>query len=514
MVKHIPIIILFFILAVGLLTKIDLHTADIGRHIQNGKIILTGSSVERNAVLNTNFYSYTEGDHPFINHHWGSGVIFYLIFIVSGFSGLSLFYIFLFLLAFWFFFDIARRESTMTIAVIVSFLALPVLASRTEVRPEVFSYVFSGLYFWIGWLYVKNEMREKWLWVLAVSQVVWVNLHIGFIFGPFIIGVYLIGEIVAKHWDRAKQLAMLSILLVGASLINPFGLAGVLYPFTMFGNYSYRVLENQSIPFLENLNVGNGLAFFDFKILLGLAIACLLLLLYTNYKNFIITFVLFVATFGYLGWTGIRNFPLLGLFSVSIISIGLKHIFASEKRPFAFFKNKDFQVVLLSIILVTGLIVTGLTLNAPSRAFGIGIDEGANKAAIFFKEHKIKGPIFNNYDIGGYLIYALYPAEKVFFDNRPEAYSPKFVQNNYITALEDPTIFKKIDAMYNFNVIFFYYRDYTPWGQAFITKKVFDPEWAPVFADDATIIMLKRNETNDASIKKFELPKEAFRISK
>ncbi len=402
----------------------------------------------------------------------------------------------------------------MTIAIIVSLLALPILASRTEVRPEVFSYVFSGLYFWIGWRYIKNELSTKWLWVLAVSQVAWVNLHIGFIFGPFIIGVYLIGEIVAKHWDRAKRLAIVSALLAGVSLINPFGLTGVLYPFTMFGNYSYRVFENQSIYFLENLNVGNGLTFFDFKILLGLAIACLLFLIYTNYKNFIIPFALFVTTFGYLGWTGIRNFPFLGLFAVPIISIGLKHIFEPEKKSFAFLKNKDFQVVLLSIIFIIGLVVTGLTLNAPSHAFGIGIDERVNEAAAFFKEHKIKGPIFNNYDIGGYLIYNFYPAEKVFFDNRPETYSLKFVQNDYIAALEDPAIFQKIDATYNFNVVFFYYRDYTPWGQAFITKKVFDPEWAPVFADDTNIILLKRNETNDAIIKKFELPKETFRISK
>jgi len=29
-------------------------------------------------VLTTNFYSPTHAGYPFINHHWGSGIIFYL----------------------------------------------------------------------------------------------------------------------------------------------------------------------------------------------------------------------------------------------------------------------------------------------------------------------------------------------------------------------------------------------------------------------------------------------------
>ena len=54
--------------------KIDLTTSDLGRHIKNGEMILDGQF----GVLNTNFYSYTEPDYEFTNHHWGSGVIFYL----------------------------------------------------------------------------------------------------------------------------------------------------------------------------------------------------------------------------------------------------------------------------------------------------------------------------------------------------------------------------------------------------------------------------------------------------
>ena len=60
---------------------------------------------------------------------------------------------------------------------------------------------------------------------------------------------------------------------------------------------------------------------------------------------------------------------------------------------------------------------------------GIGLAKDDQKAAEFFKKENIQGPIFNNYDIGGYLIYYLYPGQKVFVDNRPEVYPKEFLQN-------------------------------------------------------------------------------------
>jgi len=60
--------------------------------------------------------------------------------------------------------------------------------------------------------------------------------------------------------------------------------------------------------------------------------------------------------------------------------------------------------------------------------FGFGLVQGNNQSAQFFIDNNIKGPLFNNYDIGGYLIYHFYPQEKVFTDNRPEAYSVSFFE--------------------------------------------------------------------------------------
>lgn len=68
--------------------KTDLTTQDIGRHLKNGEQVFAAGS----AVLKTNFYSYTHPEFSVINHHWGSGLIFYGIERVAGFSGLALFF--------------------------------------------------------------------------------------------------------------------------------------------------------------------------------------------------------------------------------------------------------------------------------------------------------------------------------------------------------------------------------------------------------------------------------------
>ena len=53
--------------------------------------------------------------------------------------------------------------------------------------------------------------------------------------------------------------------------------------------------------------------------------------------------------------------------------------------------------------------------------------EGGYLAALrFLRTEQLRGPIFNNFDVGGYLIYSLYPRERVYVDNRPEAYPATF----------------------------------------------------------------------------------------
>ena len=143
-IKFFIFVLLLLWLTLFLAKSVNLTTADLGRHLKNGQVFLTEFSQHgfKNEVLSKNFYSYTYRDFPFQNHHWGSGVIFFIIWKLFGFVGLSLFFIFLNLWTFSIFFWLANKKSNFPIAVLFAVLLIPLIGYRAEVRPEVFSYLF------------------------------------------------------------------------------------------------------------------------------------------------------------------------------------------------------------------------------------------------------------------------------------------------------------------------------------------------------------------------------------
>lgn len=115
--KFVAVLILTAWYGFFLVQKIDLTAADLGRHLMNGNLVyqslVTGNSSSFHSVLTTNFYSYTNQDFPTINHHWGSGLVFFLIQRVAGFEGLSLLFIFLSLAGFFIFLALLfKKEAT------------------------------------------------------------------------------------------------------------------------------------------------------------------------------------------------------------------------------------------------------------------------------------------------------------------------------------------------------------------------------------------------------------------
>ncbi|MFY9463296.1 MAG: hypothetical protein WAP52_03885, partial [Candidatus Sungiibacteriota bacterium] len=150
--------------------------------------------------------------------------------------------------------------------------------------------------------------------------------------------------------------------------------------------------------------------------------------------------------------------------------------------------------------------------------WGIGLRHGAggqsvSSAADFFRREGIKGPIFNNYDIGGYLIYYLFPGERVFVDNRPEAYPASFFQDVYVPMQEREDKWQEESARFGFNAIVFYWHDLTPWAQAFLARRVADPAWPAVYADNSIIIFARRGGANQSVIDKHEIPRSAFQFA-
>ena len=482
---------------------INLATADLGRHIINGELIANGLT----DVLYQNHYSFTEPDFPFVNHHWGSGLVFYHLHNLFGFNGLSVLYVLLSVLALALMVGAGKKENW-PVRGLVALSVVSLFAYRVEVRPEGFSYALMGLYYFLFSRFRDGGMQLKYLLpVLLVIQVLWVNLHIFFFFGMLIAGSFMVAELINGKRDSLKPYLMIIGGLILVSLINPHLHKGLLAPLTIFNEYGYMVAENQTLAFMHE-RFGNP-ELFHFE-LFGLV--SIILVIFAVVKKMwkpIMAELLLVLLFGVLSVVAVRGIPMFALFFIPFASsLLLRYLDGLH------FKTRQ---TLNRIVPVTGIVfcllftaLKGTYASARDGYEGIGLVENIERCGNFMRSQQIPGKVFNNYDIGSYLIYYLYDREKVFVDNRPEAYSVAFFDSIYKPMQEDELVWKTKSIEFGINTICFYRHDNTPWAQPFLIERTKDPDWIPIYVDDASIILVRNSEANLPWIKKFALPREMF----
>lgn len=502
--------IIFFVLLLS--QPINLTTADLGRHIKNGELLF-----QNTGILSSNFYSYTYPNFPFINHHWGSGVIFYIIHLLFGFIGQSIIFILITLLTFIIFFKVAIKYSNFEVSLLTAFLTLPLMASRTEIRPEMFSYLFIALFLWIAINYINHSLHRNLIWFIPLIILLWVNLHIYYLFGFVILGVfileYAINLFIFKKGKLVQLIKLLIVSLISLPLIflNPNFIKGALYPLHIFDNYGYRLVENQSVSFIEKV-LPNYPSLPFFKLVLIFLISSWILIIFKSIKekklHFSIALLLISIFFSYLALTGIRNFSIFAYFAFTISAINIYNL---KLKISPEYQNYLPPTIALATICIFFIISPSYW--SKLSTVGLGLMPNILASADFFNSNNIQGPIFNNYDIGGYLIYTLYPKQQVFVDNRPEAYPAQFFEKEYIPMQENDPLWNQLLAKHQFNTIFFYRHDLTPWSQKFLINRIKDrANWLPVFVDDYVIIFLKNNPQNQKLIEKYQLPETMFQV--
>ena len=194
-------IILFFVFVFVLsLHSLNSINQDIGRHLKSGEIIWQTKSVYK-----TNLFSFTEPNHPFINHHWLSEVVFYLLNGLIGLKGLIVFKAGIIVAAFLLIFQATRKRLSAWAFLAAGIPELLLFSSRTDVRPEMFSYLFLA-YFLFAIFRAKypegaSSGETKWLYALPIIQIFWTNMHIYFAIGPGLLFFFLIDRLIHRNKD-------------------------------------------------------------------------------------------------------------------------------------------------------------------------------------------------------------------------------------------------------------------------------------------------------------------------
>jgi hypothetical protein len=483
------IFLILFWLGWRLAVPNDFVRSDLGRHIKNGELILHGNW----DVLYKNYYSYTNPQYPFINYHWLFGVFCYVLWHYFGFTGLSFIYLVLELFTFYVFFRCWQRYSSFAMACAIGLLSFPLITLRSEIRPEGISYLFCGLFWWLIDSYQQKQLKSHHLIiVLCALQVIWVNTHIFFILGPMLTFLFWCQARSNGEKQQADVLQRTFFLLLVMCLINPFGLNVLLVPFETWGKASsFKITESLPVFYALNAKIMSDYRplLLYFLAALGILISALCFLVgREGFKKYIFIGSLTLI----LSLTAVKAIRMIGLFGYFWIPLST-YVYGRLIQAGTEKFRKNIQIVLV----VAGIIVSASVNMDWKQRHVLGIVPGVNDAAEFFKQAKISGPVFNNYSIGGYLIFHLSPGHKLFVDNRGGAAFPEdFFNKTFVPMQLNDDVWHKLDQKYHFNVIF-YSPDASDWDGGFIWKRLRDPAWALVFHSDEAVIFLKCNAQNE-----------------
>jgi hypothetical protein len=236
---------------------------------------------------------------------------------------------------------------------------------------------------------------RRWLWLLPPIFLIWANCHSGFFLGWVELAAYSAEAL----WLRnGRQVWMVSAVSVLASGINPNGFR----VFQVLLYYRASFLQSRLLEWARP----RWFAPSEFTVLLfGAAI----LLLWAHRRVRLADWLLFGA-FAAAALTAQRNVILIGL----VAPIEIVSYFPWERWP----RWRTLPPVLplaASLILMGAGIAASWGSSFQLRAAEWKYPAGA---ADFLLAHHITGPMFNTYEFGGYLIWRLWPEQRVFIDGR------------------------------------------------------------------------------------------------
>ncbi|MBI5234365.1 MAG: hypothetical protein HY880_08420 [Deltaproteobacteria bacterium] len=458
---------------------------DIWFHLESGEYIIANLSIPA-----TDPFSYTAYGNPWITHEWLSGVVFYLVWLAAGFSGLTFFKTTIITAVFAVSF-LSLREKGIATFIALSIIALSALIAKERYieRPELFTYLFTAIFIYI------LETRKGLLYLPLLSAL-WANMHSGVVFGLAIAGLYtaaaLSKDILPALKARRASFSMLSkdskklagafFLSLCAALINPNTYMVYTYPFTALDISSGSGLD---IAEYSPPTFAADTLFFTALFLFTLVFAL-------NIKKARAEHVLIFILFSILALKFNRSIALWAIIASFLAPIYLD---MSLKR-----KPRTALAVLIALIIVSSTLVPHIVRMAKTGFLGAGILEGRfpEGAVRFLEREDIKGNMYNSYELGGYLIWRTYPERKVYIDGRSDIYRGLLDEQRVLSALGFENIIEKYDINYAI-------MSYSPSNTEYISPNpIFGGMLALVWWDDTAMIYLKRTADNMPIIEKLE----------
>lgn len=489
--------ILFTPLAVRLLGD-----AGIGWHIRTGQLVLA-----THRIPHTDPFSSTMAGKPWFAWEWLydtkvgwldsamglNGVAWYNAVIIAAVFGLTVHLLF-------------KRSVGAIAAVVLVLLAIAASMIHFLARPHVMSWLFAVVWYAILDAADRDSLASRssgrWLWILPVLMAFWVNFHGGFLVGFALLGIFWLAAL--WMWFRSRsdriedafrkiavgkrawQLFWVGVVSALASLLNPYGWKLHVH---IFHYLSDRFLMNHIEEFQSP----------DFH---GVAQRCFLVLLLITLMALawrghnLRASHLLVALFAVdTGLYSARNIPVSSLLLVLVVAPLICHTSAEGFLS----RMNELQSALRFHLWPIAAIVLTFAIAANGGRVGSSTLMDAHfdpkrmpvEAVNYFELHQLSGPILAPDSWGGYLIYRLYPKQRVVVDDRHDLYGEEFFKS-YLKMVRVEQGWQHFLQTEYCSVVMF------PRNAALTNLLLASPEWKPIYQDDVTV-MFERHSTESVS---------------
>ena len=465
-------------------------------HLRTGQWI-----VEHRAVPRVDPFSHTRLGASWESPGWLAQVAMYGLFSHFGFAGLNLFTASFVTLAFVWVYRACEGHALLKAFTLV--LAAVSSGVYWSARPQIISFMLSGLFAYVLWLYRWRGTNR--LWVLPPLMALWANVHGGFAIGFILLAINLVGQGLtwAYRWFCRKVVDVPVAQAVGdldarglrwlagtglacgvAVVVNPAGPVMLLYPLK---TVAMAVLQ-ESIQEWQSPNFH----LFLMHPFLVLLVATLAAMAWSRLGVNLTDWVL-VCGVAYLGLLAGRHMALLALVAPPVLTrqvqMGWADLKAREPRWGQWVRLSSeaphgrmlmFNWLVLGMVTLAGLVKVALVLPTATNEVKLAKMVPVAAAAFVKRTHPV-GKLFNSYNYGAYLLWALYPDYPVYVDGRTDLYSDLFLRE-YIAVITGRKGYEATLDKYGVNVVLVE-------ANALLSDRLREnPHWRQTYADPVAVV--------------------------
>lgn len=258
--------------------------------------------------------------------------------------------------------------------------------------------------------------KKKALWLLPLLFALWANLHIVFLYGLALLGIPLAEAVLARWWKwgesriGAGQMGAVFAASAAATLLNPYG----------WGVYvaAYGLGSQQAL--MDQLNETRAMPFrdiSDFGVLLFALAAVAVLARARRLHLFEMGMLAFAVA---LSFRSQRDVWVVVIAAGAIVADGIAR--AGKTRAAV----RPLAVAAAVLLTAAAAPVLFMALQVNNRRLEGKLEETMPVAAVnFVKQKGLPGPLFNDYNWGGYLIWN--PGMPVSMDGRANLWSEQTI---------------------------------------------------------------------------------------